>query len=130
MKEIVFIILILVFIPNTGRGEGEFTAPIDPDGVQRVQIVGFEYGFRPGHIIVKVNRPVEIKLMKESGFIPHSFILKAPGIEIFESLSKEPRTVRFTPTKTGMYTFFCDKKFLFFKGHREKGMEGSLEVVE
>ena len=36
--------------------------------------------------------------------------------------------VRFTPTKAGVFAFYCDKKLLFFKSHREKGMEGVLKV--
>jgi plastocyanin len=39
-------------------------------------------------------------------------------------------TVRFTPTHPGTFVFYCDKKLLFFKSHREKGMEGRLEVRE
>jgi hypothetical protein len=30
----------------------------------------------------------------------------------------------------GRYPFYCDKKLFFMAGHREKGMEGVLEVVE
>jgi hypothetical protein len=30
----------------------------------------------------------------------------------------------------GEYPFYCSKKLLFFKSHREKGMEGMLEVVQ
>ena len=36
--------------------------------------------------------------------------------------------VRFTPTQRGLFTFYCDKKLIFFKSHREKGMEGLLDV--
>jgi uncharacterized cupredoxin-like copper-binding protein len=33
----------------------------------------------------------------------------------------------FTPTKTGSYQFYCNKKSMF-ANHRKKGMEGTLEV--
>jgi hypothetical protein len=36
--------------------------------------------------------------------------------------------IRFTPTQRGLFTFYCDKKLLFFKSHRDKGMEGLLDV--
>ena len=126
------LIMLFLIIPSLGVCEDIFTASIDPDGVQRVQIVGSEYQFKPGHIIVKVDIPVELKLMKESWIIPHSFVLKVPDsdIDIDESLSNEPRIVRFTPRKTGRYPFYCNKKLLFFKSHREKGMEGTIEVTE
>jgi hypothetical protein len=45
-------------------------------------------------------------------------------------MRKFPKVIKFAPTKTGIYPFFCDKKFLMFKSHRERGMEGTLEVVE
>ena len=75
---------------------------------------------------------VELKVKKESGFVPHNIAMKAPeaGIEFEESLSSDPKTIRFTPTKTGSYPMYCSKKLLFFESHREKGMEGVLEVVE
>ncbi len=50
------------------------------------------------------------------------------GIEFSESLRTKPTIIRFTPLKTGKYAFHCKKKLLFFKSHREKGMEGVLEV--
>jgi plastocyanin len=71
-------------------------------------------------------------ISKEDGFTPHDFIIEAPeaGIEVDESLSSDPKVVKFTPTKVGKYPYYCSKKLLFFEDHREKGMEGVLEVVE
>ena len=37
--------------------------------------------------------------------------------------------IRPTATKVGKYPFYCGKKLPFMAGHREKGMEGILEVV-
>ncbi len=107
-------------------------AVIDKDGVQRVDIVGGTYFFNPNLIIVKVNVPVELKVRKEGWLVPHNIVIKAPeaGIDFDESLSTEPKVIRFTPTKVGIYPFYCSKKLLFFEGHREKGMEGKLEVTE
>ncbi len=109
-----------------------FKAVVDNEGVQRVDVVAGEHFFKPNFIIVKVNVPVEMKVRKEPGIVPHDFVIKAPeaGIDILESLSKEPKSVKFTPTRPGKYTFYCDKKLIFSKSHREKGMEGVLEVVE
>jgi plastocyanin len=76
--------------------------------------------------------PVEISVKKEGGLVPHNITLNAPeaGIDFSESLSTEPVTIKFTPTKAGKFTFFCDKKMPFSKSHREKGMEGIIEVRE
>ena len=107
-------------------------AAIGADGVQRVELVGGGYYFDPDHIIVKVNVPVELTVRKESGIVPHNIVVKAPeaGMEFEESLSSDPKIIKFTPTKPGSYPMYCSKKPLFFESHREKGMEGVLEVVE
>ena len=127
------LILLLIFSAGVVNGENkQFIASIDQDGVQRVEVLAGEYFFDPNYILVKVNVPVEIKIKKEPTIVPHSFITKAPeaGMDIYESLSSEPKIIRFTPTKVGKYPFYCDKKFLFSKSHREKGMEGVIEVIE
>jgi len=131
----VSVILVLIFFFSIGITKAQkkqFIAPIDLDGVQRIEVLAGEYFFNPDYIIVKVNIPVEIKIKKDPSIVPHSFVIKAPdaGLDINESLSSEPKVIKFTPTKVGKYPFYCDKKFLFFKSHREKGMEGVIEVIE
>ena len=109
-----------------------FRAVVDSDGVQRVEITGGSYYYDPDYIIVKVNVPVELSVTKTSGLTPHNIVIHAPqaDIEINEDMSTAPKTVRFTPLKTGKFDIYCDKRFLFFKNHREKGMKGILKVVE
>lgn len=127
------IALVSIFFAVQAQGEEKiFTAAIDSDGVQRVEIVGGGYFFNPNRIIVKVNVPVELKLRKESGVVPHNFVIKAPeaGMDIDLSLGTEPKVVKFVPVKPGIYPFYCSKKLLFFESHREKGMKGVVEVVE
>jgi plastocyanin domain-containing protein len=123
----------LLFLAQHALGEKvSFTAGIDSDGVQRVDILGGEYFFKPDHIIVNVNVPVELKVRKKSLLTPHNIIMNEPetGIVFKESFGKKPHVIRFTPKETGTFPFYCDKKLLFFKSHREKGMEGILEVIE
>jgi plastocyanin len=134
MKRVLALTLLLAAV-LTGAGTGAtevYRAAIDSDGVQRVTIQGGSYFYKPDHIIVKVNVPVELTLKKEPGITPHNLVIHAPeaGMDFNESMKDEPRTVRFTPTRTGKYPMFCDKKLLFFASHRDKGMEGVLEVVE
>lgn len=106
--------------------------PVDKDGVQRIDILGSDYFFKPARIVVKVNVPVELNVRKDGYVIPHNFVINAPqaGIKVNESMSRDPKAIRFTPTKVGKYPMFCDKKPPFLASHREKGMEGLLEVVE
>lgn len=111
--------------------ESVYQATTGPDGVQHVEIKGGSYFFKPDHIIVKVNVPVELTVSIERGLIPHTLVIEAPGVgmSVDEKLSSDPKNIRFTPTAAGKYPFYCKNKFLFFKSHREKGMEGVLEVV-
>ena len=46
------------------------------------------------------------------------------------SLGDQPKTIKFTPTKVGKYSFWCTHKIPFSKSHRDRGMNGVLEVVE
>jgi plastocyanin domain-containing protein len=112
--------------------EKRTVAEIGADGVQRVEVVGGSYYFDPAVIVVKVNVPVELRVRKESGITPHDMVLKAPeaGIDFSVSLSTTPKSITFTPTKTGKYEFECTHKLLFFKSHKDRGMHGILEVVD
>lgn len=129
-----FIACILLFFSQSfaaDEGKPPYVATVSPEGIQKVEIVASEFYFDPKTIIVKVNVPVEITIRKEPSMAPHTFVLKAPeaGIDINESISMQPKVIKFTPKKVGKYAFYCDKTFLF-KSHREMGMEGVLEVRE
>lgn len=105
-------------------------ASVGADGVQRARIEGGSYFFRPERVTVKANVPVELTISVERGLVPHSFVIQAPeaGIDIDESLSSTPKTIRFTPTAAGSYPFYCRNRLLFLESHREKGMAGVLVV--
>ena len=119
--------------PKTDAKEvKKVVATVDADGVQRVAILGGGYFYNPNYVVVKVNVPVELSLTKEAGYTPHDFAIKAPeaGIDVAVSLDTKPQLVKFTPTKVGKYPFVCTKKMVFMKSHKDKGMEGTLEVTE
>ena len=143
MKFVIFCLILLAALavspslaeappPMLAGGEDVYRAFVGPDGIQHVAIIGGNYFFRPNHIIVRANIPVELDVNLERGMIPHSLVIDAPeaGIAINEKLSTEVKQIRFTPTATGRYSYYCKNKLLFLKSHREKGMEGMLEVVE
>lgn len=104
---------------------------VDQDGVQRVQILAGSYFFKPSHIVVKVNVPVEITASRESGMTPHDLVIRAEeaGIVVEQDLATEPRKIAFTPKRVGKYAIYCSKKPPLMASHRERGMEGVLEVV-
>lgn len=107
-----------------------FKATVDKSGVQKINMVGGSYYFKPNDVIVKKNIPVEIVIKKDPGSASHSIVLHAAeaGIDFEVELSTEPQTITFTPTKAGKYPFYCDEGFIV--PHRTKGMEGVLEVTE
>lgn len=127
----VFLLATLAFAAEPAV-EKKYVATVDPDGVQRVEMMGGAYYFIPNLIVVKVNVPVELKVRKEGSITPHDIVLKAPeaGIDFSQELRSEPALIRFTPTRIGRYEFECSKRFLNFESHKERGMHGVLQVVE
>lgn len=101
------------------------------EAAQRVEITADSYSFTPDHVVVRAGEPVEVVLTNEAFITPHNFVIDAPeaGIDVDVEIDDGPVAVRFTPTRPGAYAFYCDKKLLFFKSHREKGMEGTIEVL-
>lgn len=125
--------IFIIFLTDSANGQKNiYIATVDSDGVQRIEVLAGEYFFDPGHIIVKANKPVEIKIKKEPSIVPHRFVMKVgeTGIDIYEDIDTEPTIIKLPPLKAGKYLFYCDKKLLFFKSHMEQGMEGILEVNE
>ena len=99
---------------------------------QKIEIVAGSYFFNPDHIIVKINSPVEISLVKEAGFIPHNIVVSDPDNNVIfeQDIIEEKTIVMFTPKKIGDYKMYCNNQILFFKSHREKGMKGVIQVVK
>ncbi len=117
---------------SAGKGEEVVLIP-DADGVQRVTMMADNYFYKPDRLVVRLGSPVEVTLVSQTVLTPHNFVIKEPaaGIDINHNVpAGETVKVRFTPTQAGVYAFYCDKKLLFFKSHREKGMEGSLKVQQ
>jgi len=134
--QILKLLLLFLAIFSTASaeepGKKVFTATTGSDGVQQVSMTGGEYFYDPNYIIVKVNVPVALTVRKEGGVVPHDIVMKSSeaGMNFKETLGKDPKVIRFTPTKTGKYPFTCTQKFLFFRSHEARGMKGTIEVVE
>ncbi|MGW8272730.1 MAG: quinol oxidase [Thermodesulfovibrionales bacterium] len=136
MKGLVFVLL-LTCVAVSGAGAAEEEAVVEKaeavlgeDGVQRVEVVAGSYFFTPNYIVLKAGIPAELVFKKEPGLTPHNVVLMVEGQQVRVDISTEGTTVKLTPTTAGKIPFYCDKKFLFFPSHREKGMEGVIEVVE
>jgi len=107
------------------------TAETGADGVQRATIVLDSYSYTPGHLIVQAGKPVELTLTSVTTIVPHNFILKEPaaGLAVEKDIGAgKTDKVAFTPTQQGTFTFYCDRRLWPMPSHRDKGMEGKLEV--
>ena len=108
-----------------------FELPMDPDGIQRAVVEADSYEFSPRHLVVQAGKPVELTVKSVTVLVPHNFVIDDPksGLAIREEIpAGQTVKITFTPTVPGSFAIYCDKKLLFFKSHREKGMEGMLEV--
>jgi heme/copper-type cytochrome/quinol oxidase subunit 2 len=70
---------------------------------------------------------VELTLTSVTTITPHNFIIKELSVEQDLSAGKTV-IVKFTPTQPGRFAIYCDKRLWPMPSHRDKGMEGLLEV--
>ena len=127
------VILIIFWWPVSGFGGSGPPVVLTPDedGIQRVTIVMESYSFSPNEIIVQANTPVSIRLENHSFLVPHNFVIDNPQMDLHHEINVsagDSVNLQLLLTTPGTYTFYCDKKLLFFPSHREEGMEGHLEV--
>lgn len=124
---------VLLVVPLLAANPFAVEVPLASDGVQRAVVEADSYDFAPRHLIVRAGTPVELTFRSLTWLVPHNVLLDDPrsGLTIREEVpARESVTVKFTPTVPGTFAIYCDKKLPFFKSHREKGMEGVLEVRE
>jgi len=106
-------------------------AEVSADGIQRVTIILDSYSYTPNHVVVVAGKPVELLLTSVTTLTPHNFVIhdSAGGVSVEQDVGAgKSVTVRFTPGQSGRMPFFCDKRLWPMASHREKGMEGILEV--
>ena len=105
--------------------------PMAADGVQRATVTLDSYSYSPNHLIVEAGKPVELTLTSVTTIIPHNFIIKDPAGNLFveqDVSAGKTVTMTFPPTKSGTFPIYCDKRLWPLPSHRDKGMEGKLEV--
>lgn len=105
--------------------------PISSDGVQRAKIILDSYSYSPNHLVVENGKPVELTLTSVTTIIPHNFIIEnsAGNLSVEQDVGAGKTVIAsFVPTQPGLFPFFCDKRLWPMPSHRDKGMEGILEV--
>lgn len=108
-----------------------FTVPVDSDGVQRTTVILDSYSYEPANLVVEKGKPVELTLKSVTVLTPHNFIVKDPagGFSVEQDVGAGKTTIlKFTPTQSGIFPIYCDKRLWPLPSHRDKGMEGQLEV--
>jgi plastocyanin len=100
------------------------------EAAQIVHVTLGDYKYNPDKIALKAGQPAVLELQNVDRITPHNLTLQDGGLDIDVDVSAG-KTVRveLTPQIPGSYTFYCNKKLLFMKSHREHGMEGTLTVT-
>ena len=88
-----------------------------------IHITAKRFDFSPDSITLKKGEPVVFEI--SSGDRKHGFSLRAFGVRS-DVLPGKASRIRFTPDKTGKFTFSCD----VFCGEGHEGMAGKLIVQE
>lgn len=105
--------------------------PVAEDGVQRATVTLDSYSYTPNYVVVQAGKPVELTLTSVTTIIPHNFIIKDPAgsLSVEQDVSAGTTiTITFTPGQSGTFSIYCDKRLWPLPSHRDKGMEGTLEV--
>jgi cytochrome c oxidase subunit 2 len=90
---------------------------------QVISIKAKKYEFTPGTITVKKGVPVVLELTSEDRL--HGFNL--PDFKVRTEVKPDGTSrIRFTPDKTGSFTFACD----IYCGEGHEDMSGTLVVTE
>lgn len=106
----------------------EVTARADSTGVQHVSITAHSYFFEPNRVILKAGHPVVLEIRNGTFGVPHNLTCNAveAGMMLTANLNMfhGHTELKFTPTKTGEYEFFCH-----IGSHAKHGMKGAFVVV-
>jgi len=114
---------------GTNLPVSEVTAVTDAHGVQVVDVEAHSFYFKPNRVVVDRDKPVDVVIHFKSWFAPHNFSCVDADAGVSGSASDgafsfgSTKHVKFTPTKSGEYEFFCH-----VDGHAKKGMKGTIVV--
>ncbi len=121
----------VVLAAEPSQSSPSLVIPVAADRVQRAAVTLDSYSYSPSHLIVEAGKPVELILTSATTITPHNFIIKDPAGRLFveqEVSAGKTVTITFTPIQLGTFPIYCDKRLWPMPSHRDKGMEGTLEV--
>ena len=121
----------IVHAAESSQSSPPMVIPVAADGVQRATVTLDSYSYSPNHLIVEAGKPVELTLTSVTTFTPHNLIIKDPAgsLSVEQDVSAGKTVIiTFTPPQPGLFPIYCDKRLWPLPSHRDKGMEGKLEV--
>lgn len=121
----------IVHAAEPSQSDPPVVIPVAADGVQRATVKLDSYSYTPNHLIVEAGKLVELTLTSVTTITPHNFIIKDPAgsLSVEQDVSAgKTITITFTPPLPGTFPIYCDKRLWPLPSHRDKGMEGKLEV--
>ena len=123
LLPITMLALATLLLAACGDGDGD-----GGEATTDLQVLGTDsLAYEPDAFTVPAGEEVTVELTSEAS-VEHDFIIEdAPGgeLDVVEAAAGETATGTFTVDEPGTYTVYCS-----VPGHREAGMEASLEVVE
>ncbi len=121
----------VVLAAEPSQASPSLVIPVAADGVQRARVTPDSYSYSPAHLIVEAGKSVELTLASVTTITPHNFIIKdlAGSLFVKQAVSAgETVTITFTLIQPGTFPLYCDKRLWPMPSHRDKGMEGTLDV--
>jgi plastocyanin len=106
--------------PEEGHGGHSANSPV-PDGARTVEMEARSFTFSPATLSATVGEPIGIALTATD--IEHDLVIDEFDAHVYAAGGRTA-TGGFTATEAGTFTFSCS-----IPGHREAGMEGTLEVA-
>lgn len=123
--------IILVLLILIGRQFWVLANPINPSKQTSVTQVppvgvtlvnGFNYGYSPKEITVKLGGTVKLRLASDDS--PHTFTIDELGVDKQFTYGKDT-DLEFIASKKGTFQFYCA-----VPGHKDNGMTGTITVTE
>ena len=122
-RTIITVAVLAVAVLGLAACDGD---PATPDATTQVVVTGTDaLAFEPDAFTVPASEEITVELTSEPG-VDHDFVIEELSDElVVHADAGETATGTFTIDDPGTYTVYCA-----VPGHREAGMEATLEVVD
>lgn len=92
--------------------------------VRQYSVIAKDFEFTPNQFYWRAGETIKVKF-KNKGTVNHNFKFEGTNISTKSIGADVEEVIEFTvPEEPGIYSFYCS-----IPGHRQKGMEGQIEVI-